>query len=109
MNFPPYLALVAGLCTAAPACAAASAYGGSQETDPAIEQYIQPHRVFLDSSAAARGQLLVFLPGTGATTGDQEEFGRTAAALGYHVVYLMYPNDVAAAVCQDDEDEATFG
>ena len=91
------------------ACAAASAYGvNPQETDPAIQQYIQPHRVFLDSSAAARGQLLVFLPGTGATTGDQEEFGRTAAALGYHVVYLMYPNDVAAAVCQDDEDEATF-
>lgn len=109
MNLPAYLALVAGLCVAAPACAAPSAYGvNPQVTDPAIQQYVQPHRVFLDSAIAPRGQLLVFLPGTGATTDDQEEFGRTAAGLGYHVVYLMYPNDVPAAICQDDEDETTF-
>ena len=75
------------------------------ETDPAIQLFDQPHRIFLDAAATPRGELLLFLPGTGATTRDQEEFGRTAAGLGYHVVYLMYPNDVPAAVCQDDEDE----
>jgi hypothetical protein len=62
------------------------------ETDPAIRSFGQPHRVFLDAAAAPRGELLLFLPGTGATTRDQEEFGRTAAGLGYHVVYLMYPS-----------------
>lgn len=102
-------AVAASLAVAVPADAAARAYGvRPQETDSAIQQYNQSHRIFLDDAIAPRGQLLVFLPGTGATTGDQEEFGRTAAGLGYHVVYLMYPNDVAAAVCQDDEDETTF-
>lgn len=79
-----------------------------RDTDPAIHLFDQAHRVFLDAAAKPRGQLLLFLPGTGATTHDQEEFGRTAAGLGYHVVYLMYPNDVPAAVCQDDEDEGCF-
>ena len=78
------------------------------DTDSAIQRFNLPHRVFLDDSVAARGQLLVFLPGTGATTADQDAFGRTAAGIGYHVVYLMYPNDVPAAVCQDDEDESSF-
>jgi pimeloyl-ACP methyl ester carboxylesterase len=79
-----------------------------QDTDPDIRRFNHPHRIFLDAAATPRGQLLVFLPGTGATTADQDEFGRTAAGLGYHVAYLMYPNDVAAAVCQDDEDEGSF-
>lgn len=78
------------------------------ETDPAIRRFDQPYRMFLDASVAPRGQLLVFLPGTGATTDGQDEFGRTAAGVGYHVIYLMYPNDVPAAVCQDDVDENSF-
>ena len=109
MRYLPILALAVGFGVAAPAAGAPRAYGvRPQQTDPAIQRFNVAHRVFLDEAVAPRGQLLVFLPGTGATTGDQEEFGRTAAALGYHVVYLMYPNDVAAAVCQDDEDEKTF-
>jgi pimeloyl-ACP methyl ester carboxylesterase len=78
------------------------------ETDPAITRPNQPHRVFLDRAAAARGELLVYLPGTAAQTTDQDHFGRLAATLGYHVVYIMYPNDTAAAVCNGDEDETTF-
>ena len=78
------------------------------ETDSAIRESDPPHRIFFDAAVPARGQLLVFLPGTGATTSDQDEFGRTGASLGYHVVYLAYPNDVPAAVCQDDEDENAF-
>ena len=101
--------LAVGLGASAPATGAPTALDVRPgETDPAIQQYTQPHRVFLDDAAASRRQLLVYLPGTGATTGEQEEFGRTAAGLGYHVVYLMYPNDVAAAVCQDDDDETSF-
>lgn len=77
-------------------------------TDPAIERFDSPHRVFLDASATPRNELLVYLSGTGATTSDQDEFGRTAAAAGYHVLYLMYPNDVPAAVVQDDPDPDAF-
>ncbi len=101
--------LAVGLGSSAPAAGAPRAFDVlPQETDPAIQQYKQRHRVFLDAAATPRMQLLVYLPGTGATTGEQEEFGRTAAGLGYHVIYLMYPNDVAAAVCQDDVDETSF-
>jgi pimeloyl-ACP methyl ester carboxylesterase len=103
------MAVSAGLGVVAAGAGTVRAYDVHPEmTDPAIRQFIQAHRVFLDDAVAPRGQLLVFLPGTGATTSDQDEFGRTAAGLGYHVVYLMYPNDVPAAVCQDDEDEGTF-
>lgn len=77
-------------------------------TDPAIDQFDSPHRVFLDRDAPPRGQVLVYLPGTGATTSDQDEFGKTAAALGYHVLYLMYPNDIPAASVQDDPDPDAF-
>lgn len=80
----------------------------AEATDPAIVRPRAPHRVFLDPAAPARNELLVYLPGTGATTEGQDEFGRTAAAAGYHVVFLMYPNDVPAAVCQQDEDPAGF-
>jgi pimeloyl-ACP methyl ester carboxylesterase len=103
------LAIAAGFGGMASAAATPRAYGVlPQDTDSAIQQFKQAHRVFLDAAAKPRGQLLIFLPGTGATTDDQEEFGRIAAGLGYHVAYLMYPNDVAAAVCQDDADAGTF-
>ena len=103
------LTVVAGLGAMASAAASPRAYGVlPRDTDSSIQQFQQPHRVFFDAAVAPRGQLLVFLPGTGATTADQEEFGRIAARLGFHVAYLMYPNDVAAAVCQDDEDAGTF-
>lgn len=77
-------------------------------TDSAIRTFDQPHRVFLDATAETRGELLVYLPGTAARTTDQDEFGRLAASLGYHVVFLNYPNDTPAAVCNEDEDESTF-
>lgn len=103
------LAVAVGSGAAVPAAGSPRAYDvRPRDTDPAIQSFEQAHRVFLDAAAKPRGQLLLFLPGTGATTRDQEEFGRTAAGLGYHVVYLMYPNDVPAAVCQDDEDEGSF-
>jgi pimeloyl-ACP methyl ester carboxylesterase len=103
------LGTAAVLVTAVPAVAEIRSHDvPPQDTDSAIKTFLQPHRVFLDEAVPSRRQLLVFLPGTGATTADQDEFGRTAAGLGYHVVYLMYPNDVAAASCQDDEDETTF-
>jgi pimeloyl-ACP methyl ester carboxylesterase len=109
MRYPAILIVAVSLFASEAASGVPRAYDVlPQATDPAIQEFNQPHRVFLDAAARPRGELLVFLPGTGATTGDQEEFGRTAAGLGYHVVYLMYPNDVAAADCQNDEDETAF-
>ena len=109
MRFVAALAVAVGLGSPLPANGAIEVHDvRPSDTDSAIQRFNLPHRIFLDGSAAARGQLLVFLPGTGATTADQDAFGRTAASIGYHVVYLMYPNDVPAAVCQDDEDENTF-
>ncbi len=77
-------------------------------TDAAITRWNSPHRTFRNPAVTARDELVVFLPGTGATTGDQQQFARTAADLGFPVIYLMYSNDVAAAECQNDEDETTF-
>ena len=109
MRFVAALAVAFALGSPLPAKGAIEVHDvRPSDTDSAIQRFNLPHRVFLDGSVAARGQLLVFLPGTGATTADQDAFGRTAAGIGYHVVYLMYPNDVPAAVCQDDEDEKSF-
>jgi len=78
-------------------------------TDPAIDATSAPHRTFLDASASSRGELLVFLPGTGATTSDQDAFGSLAASLGYHVLFLMYRTGISAAeVCQADADRSCF-
>lgn len=78
------------------------------DTDPAIVLAKQPHRWFVDDAVASRRELLVYLPGTAADTSGQDELGRLAASLGYDVLFLMYPNDVAAAVCRDDPDATAF-
>jgi hypothetical protein len=78
-------------------------------TDAAIDAASAPHRTFLDAAVASRGELLVYLPGTGATTSDQDAFGRVAASVGYHVLFLMYPTGISAAeVCQQDPDPSCF-
>ena len=78
-------------------------------TDAAIDAASGPHRTFLGAAGASRGELLVYLPGTGATTSDQDAFGRLAASVGYHVLFLMYPTGISAAeVCQQDPDPSCF-
>ena len=79
---------------------------------------------------APRGQLLLFLPGTVPPTtaaaaksrgGDAPEknpaaggsggaaaFCTLAAHLGYHVIFLRYPNDTSASAAAGDEDLAEF-
>lgn len=107
------------------------------ETDPAIKTFDQPHvirvnpGILVDRAAglpAARGELLLFLPGTqppeaagapaaagaaatkkaaGAGSGAGA-FCELAASLGYHVVFLRYPNDKSASAAARDEDMAEF-
>jgi hypothetical protein len=67
------------------------------DTDRRIAQFNSPHLAWLPEGPA-RNQLLVFLPGTGGTPekGLFHPFAGTAAGLGYHVVALMYPDNLAS-------------
>ena len=96
-------------------------------TDPAIKTFDQAHWVYINRDIAvdhrsglpaARRQLLLFIPGTApapepntkkaAGRPGATEFCRLAANLGYHVIYLCYPNAIPASICARDEDPAEF-
>ena len=86
-------------------------------TDPEITTFDHPHYVYADrdilirqevSKPAARRELLVWLPGTGGRGRGPVEFLRLAAASGYHVVALAYPNAIPAAVCRREPDPRAF-
>jgi len=92
-------------------------------TDRSIKSFDFPHYIYANREIivlqkpelpADRHQLLLFLPGThekGTPRGDGKgpyEFLQTAANLGYHVIKLQYPDEVAAAVCNRDRDAGAF-
>ncbi len=86
-------------------------------TDPRIKGFDTPHYVYVNREIvvfkkadlpADRRQLLVWLPGTGGKGDQQAGFCRAAANLGYHVITLMYPNDLPASVCANDKELAAF-
>jgi hypothetical protein len=87
-------------------------------TDPQIRNFNTPHWICVDHELLIgeghgpdrdRHELLVFLPGTGGHGRGPAAFLETAAALGYRVISLMYPDDVAAAeVCRDDSHPEAF-
>ena len=86
-------------------------------TDPAIHAFNTPHYIYVDRSiliahdASApkdRHELFLYLTGTGGTGRTAVKFCQVAAKEGYRVVNLMYPDDVAAAVCRNDEDPKAF-
>jgi hypothetical protein len=75
------------------------------DVDPAIERYNEPHVVIFDREADPAAKLLLFMPGTGASPADVDEFLTLAATLGYRVVSLSYNNRPAVAnVCPKDPD-----
>jgi len=74
-------------------------------TDPRIATFDQPHVCWIPRGAAARHELLLFLPGTGGRPRDHFAIAETAAGLGYHVVFLMYPDNLAAQIkCGNSAD-----
>jgi hypothetical protein len=92
-------------------------------TDRAIKKFDFPHFFYVNREIivlqkpelpADRHQLLLFLPGThekGKSRGNGKgpsEFLQTAANLGYHVIKLQYPDDVAASVCNRDREPKAF-
>jgi pimeloyl-ACP methyl ester carboxylesterase len=76
-------------------------------TDPAIDLVPGEETAWLNHGAKARGELLIFITGTGGRQGPAA-FLRAAADLGYHVIAPLYVNDVAAAVCRDDTNPNAF-
>jgi len=65
------------------------------DTDPRIRGFNLPHSCWLPSGPD-RHELLLFLPGTGGRPKEHFRFAETAARFGYHVISLMYPDNMAA-------------
>ncbi len=63
-------------------------------TDPAINTGLADHYVWLDTTARGNPKLLVFMPGANNTPSSWQRFEQEAARLGYHVIGLMYQNNV---------------
>jgi hypothetical protein len=86
-------------------------------TDPNITEFNDPHGVYIDrgivvdrraGSTPPRHELLLWLGGTGGRQQGAQGFANLAAGLGYHVVTLVYPNDIPATACARDSDPEAF-
>jgi pimeloyl-ACP methyl ester carboxylesterase len=123
------LGLIAGVLSCLPAtaqraseeeqtqAALAGIYIAPSKTDPEIKTFDFSHRLHVDrdivvremtGKPAARHELLVFLPGTGGRAKGTEAFCQLAASQGYHVIRLLYPDDVSASVSRRDKDPKAF-
>ncbi|HLQ59324.1 MAG TPA: hypothetical protein VK113_07405 [Gemmatimonadales bacterium] len=79
-----------------------------QATDPAIDRALDRHYVWLDTTARSNHKLFVFMPGRGQRPAMFQRVPEEAARLGYHVIGLMYPNDVSVlGVCSGQPDPNT--
>lgn len=65
------------------------------DTDPRISTFNDQHMSWRPTGRP-RNQLLVFLPGTGGKPKENFPFAEMAADLGYHVICLMYPDNLAS-------------
>jgi hypothetical protein len=79
-----------------------------QATGESIVTSSEPHYAYLDTRAAARGKLIVFLSGTDSYPQHYQLFSQTAASLGYHVVNLNYLNGEPVSRCFQETDETCF-
>ena len=87
------------------------------KTDPAIKYFDEPHWIYVDRDivverkadrAQDRHELLLWITGTGGKGHDAQGFSNLAADLGYHVVTLMFPDDIPATVCANDSNPKSF-
>jgi len=63
-----------------------------QDTDPAIDDWLEPHYVVFDADASPRNRLFVFFPGSFGKPENVKMIVETAAHLGLHAIGLRYPN-----------------
>jgi hypothetical protein len=79
-------------------------------TSAAITAFNNEHYVYLDTRVTSKNKLFVFLPGTSGAPGFYTLILKKAAALGYHCIGLMYPNNsdlyIAAST---NPDNTAFG
>ena len=88
-----------------------------QATDPAINTALADHYVWLDTTARGNPnwrpgnpKLLVFLPGNNNTPAGWLRLEQEAARQGYHVIGLMYQNDITVVnVCRGSPDPDCSG
>jgi dienelactone hydrolase len=81
------------------------------DTDARIDTFTgagQEHVVYFNDDVAPKSQLVVFLPGTGASGHGGANLCRCAAAEGFHVVALTYPSAVPLSVYRTSEDPDAF-
>ncbi len=65
-----------------------------QATDAAIDHALANHYVWLDTTARSNHKLFLFLPSGRSAPDTFQLVGQEAARLGYHVISLMYQNDL---------------
>lgn len=79
------------------------------DTDPAIDDWLDHHYVYRDTRAAARGRLLVHLPGSYGRPANSLRYLQEIAAAGNHVIGLRYPNSwTVLDLCNTAADLACF-
>jgi hypothetical protein len=79
------------------------------DTDPGADAPGDPHFVAFDPALHPRGELFVFLTGTGGIPSRASLIVRQAAASGFHAVALSYPNAAREpALCESDPDDACY-
>jgi hypothetical protein len=62
-------------------------------TNSAISSFNSEHFVSLDTRTTIKNKLFIFLPGTSGSPNFYKLIVKKAAALGYHSIGLMYPNN----------------
>ena len=71
-----------------------------QATDDRIDGAVANHYVWLDTAARSNHKLFLFLPSGRSAPDTFQLVGQEAARLGYHVISLMYQNDlILVALC----------
>ena len=77
---------------------------------PVTNPQLNHHYVWLDPAARENHKLLVFMPGANGRPVQWQLVQQEAARLGYHVIGLMYQNDVAIDItCKGSPDRDCSG
>lgn len=75
------------------------------ETDATITAPNNRHYVFRNATVTQQDKLFLFLPGTNGVPFNYRKILGSVADLGYHVIGLTYPNEIAMALlCQTSID-----
>jgi hypothetical protein len=76
-----------------------------QDTDIAINDWLEPHYVVLNQSVTLRNKLAVFFPGSFGKAMRQQLIIGELAYLGYHTINLSYPNSwTVGSLCRHHPD-----